>query len=297
MCLGGSAPKDNSGQIAADQEAKRQANIKAGIDAVNRAFDGYNVGTNAATSFTPGTTYYNADGTAYVPPDQAAYNTAFPASSGVKPGEAGGTPPSNPSYADWLLQQENNAATGGKLFTGTQHQGGAFGDAYYNDISDSYGKYYNPQLDQQFQNALNSLTYQLGQQGILQSSEGDRQLALLRQSYDTNKQTVASNAKNAAAQAKQNVANQKNALLAQAQQAGDPSALGAQAAETASSIASPVSYSPLGSVFAGLLGQGTNALSIQQGGLPQTTGNQYSAYVYGGANNGNNGSSSVVRTH
>jgi hypothetical protein len=187
MC-GGSVPTDNSGEIAAQQEATRQSNITAGTAAVNNAF---------SSSFTPD---------------------------------------------------------------------------YYSGITNDYDSYYNPQLDQQYQNALNSLTYQLGQQGILQSSEGDRQLALLKQSYDTNKETVANNGLNAATTAKQNVATQQNALLGQAQQAGDPSALAAQAAETAAAIPSPVSYSPLGSVFSNLLGQGTNALSIQQGGVPVSGG-------------------------
>ena len=207
MCFSPSVPHDNSAQVAADQESKRQANITAGQKAVNDTFDQ------------------------------------------------------------------------------------SFGDPYYAGITNSYDSYYNPQLDTQYQNALNTLTSQLGQQGILQSSEGDRQLALLKQSYDTNKQTVANNGENAAATAKQNVASQRNALLQQAQQAGDPSALGAQAAETASSIASPVQYSPLGAVFSGLLGQGTNALSIQQGGIPASGGGS-SGYVYPGAQGGSSGGGS-----
>jgi hypothetical protein len=207
MC-GGSAPKDNSGQVAADQEAKRQANITAGTQAVNDAF---------SKSFTPG---------------------------------------------------------------------------YYTGVTDNYTNYYNPQLDQQYQEALNKLTYQLGQQGILQSTEGDHQLGLLKQSYDTNKATVANNGANAAQTARANVNTQKNALLAQAQQAGDPSALAAQASEAAAAIPSPVSYSPLGSVFAGALGQGTNALSIQQGGSI-AGGNNYNTGGSPSANpiSGNSGAS------
>lgn len=208
MCFGGgSVPHDNSAQVAADQEAKRQANITAGTAAVNNAFDS------------------------------------------------------------------------------------AFNDNYYNNVATGYENYYNPQLDQQYQNTLNSLTAQLGQQGILQSSEGNRQIALLKQSYDTNKQTVANNALNAENTIKQNIDGQKNQLLSQAQQAGDPSNLAAQAAETVSSNSQPaIQYSPLGSVFAGALGQGTNALSIQQGGVPAASsgnGGGFITNIWGG----NNGSS------
>lgn len=183
MCFGGGgAPKDNSGQIAADQEAKRQATVQQDTQSVNDAF---------SKAFTPD---------------------------------------------------------------------------YYDNITKNYESYYNPQLDQQYQNALNSLTYQLGQQGILQSTEGGRQLALLKQSYGTNQQTVANNAANAAASAKQNVSQQQNQLLSQANAAADPLSLAAQTAANVGSINTNPTYSPLGSVFAGLLGQGTNALSIQQGG-------------------------------
>lgn len=203
MCFGGSAPKDNSGQIAADQEAKRQATVTQDTQSVNDAF---------SKSFTPD---------------------------------------------------------------------------YYGNITKNYEDYYNPQLDQQYQNALNSLTYQLGQQGILQSSEGDRQLALLKQSYGTNQQTVANNAANAAATAKQNVAQQQNQLLTQANAAADPVSLASQTAANVGSINTNPTYSPLGSVFASALGQGTNALSIQQGGgLYAGSG----AQVGSGAINGTGGS-------
>lgn len=206
MCLGGSAPKDNSGQIAAEQEAKRQATVQQDTGLVNDAF---------TKSFTPD---------------------------------------------------------------------------YYNNITNSYENYYNPQLDQQYQNTLNSLTSQLGQQGILQSTEGNRQLGLLKQSYDTQKQTVANNAANAAASAKQNVASQQNTLLSQANQASDPTALASQTAASVGSINTQPTFSPLGSVFASLLGQGTNALSIQQGALP-SSGTNFSTYVSPTAAAGSNGSS------
>lgn len=217
MCFGGSTPHDNSADIAAQQQAKNEANIMAGTSAVNDAF---------SKEFTPD---------------------------------------------------------------------------YYSGITNAYESYYNPQLDQQYQNAVNALTDQLGQQGILQSTEGNRQLSLLKQTYDTNKQTVANNGLNAANTTKQNIMGQQNQLLAQAQQAGDPSAIASQAAQTVASNSQPsINYSPLGSVFAGVLGQGTNALSIQQGGVPVSTGNgtggnTYSSFVYPGAGGGGSSSGGVVK--
>lgn len=219
MCFGGSAPKDNSGEIAAQQDAQRQANIQADTKSVNDAFD---------AAFTPD---------------------------------------------------------------------------YYNKITNDYETYYNPQLTQQYQNALNSLTYQLGQQGILQSSEGQRQLALLDQNNKTQQQTIANNALNAAASAKQSVANQRNSLLGQANAAADPATLGTEITSAVASQPPAFNQSVLGNVFAGLLGQGTNALSIQQGGAPVTgqagNGTFYQNYVSptatAGSSGGGGGSSYVSR--
>lgn len=317
MCLGGSPPKDNSGAIAAQQEAQRTANIKQDVDLVNKAFDGSMTGINPAAAYQAGTKYYNPDGTAWAAPTQDDYTKAFPAPTPIaaenpfQPGSkdyrewqppAPTTPASTaPAFNDWQQQQINNAVSGGKLFTGTQQTGG-FGQDYYDKITKDYENYYNPQLTTQYQNALNSLTYQLGQQGILQSTEGARQLGLLKQANQTNQDTIANNALNAAASAKQNISNQKNALLAQANTAADPSTLATQAAGVVSSQPPAFNQSVLGNVFSGILGQGTNALSIQQGGTPVTGqaggGTFYQNYVSptagGGGGSSSGGGSSYV---
>lgn len=215
MCFGGpSVPPDNSAQIAADQEAKRETNINTGKTNIDQAF--------------------------------------------------------------------------------TQ-----FDDPYYSGITKNYEDYYNPQIDQQYNDALNKLTFQLGQQGILQSSEGNRQLGLLKQSNDTQRQSIADQGIAAATTAKQQVAQQKNNLYAQNQQAADPSLAASQAAGAAASAVSPITYSPLSNVFAGLLGQGTNALALQQGnGLIGGSGSflpsQTNATGISGGNTSNAGSGKVV---
>ncbi len=183
MCFSPSVPHDNSAQIAADNEAKREAAIKQGQSSIDSAFAQFN-------------------------------------------------------------------------------------DPYYANISKGYTDYYDPQLSTQYNNALNALTLQLGQQGILESTEGNRQLALLKQQQDTQEQTIGNNAIAAANTAKQQVAQQKNTLYSQNNIAADPSAAATSAAAAAGSVVSPPNYSPLGNAFAGLLGQGTNALALQAGGIP-----------------------------
>lgn len=64
---------------------------------------------------------------------------------------------------------------------------GQFNDDYYGNISSGYTSYYNPQVDQQYKDALDKLTLQLGQQGILQSSEGSKQIGKLQENYQQQK--------------------------------------------------------------------------------------------------------------
>lgn len=285
MCGGGSAPKDNSAQIAADQQAKKEANVKLGEQAIYKIFGGGTMGTNPATAYDPNGKYYDADGN---PVSVAAPKAATPA-TGVtytingqtynslprgyvlnRAGQIVNSSTNNPSgtvNAAKPAQAAGAAPDVSQYFTSTGANPGQFDDAYYNNIEKSYDDYYNPQLDTQYGDALNHLTLQLGQQGILNSSEGNRQLALLDQNNKTQRDTVANNGKSQAQSARQAVAQEKQQLLQQNQTAADPSLAAQSAAAGAQSVQSTPSYSPLGSVFAGLLGTGTNALSIQQGGL------------------------------
>lgn len=255
MCFGGSVPQDNSGAIAAQQQATKEANIKSGQAAIQKVFGGNQIGAGAVTSYDPSQTYYNADGTVYTP--RAAQQ---------------GTPVTDPktglvTYTGGSAVSTPDLTT---IFSGTTTNPGQFGPDYYNNISQNYENYYDPQLATQYQNALNQLTLQLGQQGILKSSEGNRQLALLKQNNTTQQQTIANNALAQSTAAKQAVGSEENTLLANNETAADPSTAAEQAAAGAQAVQSTPTFSPLGSVFAGLLGQGTNALSIQQGGLAGT---------------------------
>lgn len=279
MCGGGaSVPQDNSAQIAADQQATREANVAKGQAAINRIFGGGTAGINPATTYDPKATYYDADGNVAKPKAAAPKPAAAATSASTL---APGTPvvKGSPSYYNqpsFLSTPVADTSPGtpdiSGLFTGTQSNPGQFGDSYYNDITKNYEDYYNPQLEQQYQNALKSLTLQLGQQGILDSSEGNRQIGLLNQQLQTQKETIANNGLSQAQTARQNVASERNNLLAQNQTAADPSLAAETAASGAQSVQSTPTFSPLGSVFAGLLGTGTNALSIQQGGLAGVNG-------------------------
>ena len=306
MCFGGSVPQDNSGAIAAQQQAQQEANVAQGVTAIDNIFGGNTVGTGAVTSYDPSQTYYNADGTVYTPaaPDPSTLYTQNPTSAtpgGPSPAtlaQSGGTyDPSQTYYTSSGSTYQPAAPDLSSIFSGTSVNPGQFDQSYYDNIGTNYENYYNPQLSQQYQTALNQLTLQLGQQGILQSSEADRQLGLLQQNYGTQQQTIANDAQAQEQAARSAVDQEKNTLLAQNQTAASPSLAAESAAAGAQAVTSTPTYSPLGSVFAGLLGQGTNALSIQQGGLPGQLGGSGGALTPAYSNTaaiGSGSSSSVV---
>lgn len=100
----------------------------------------------------------------------------------------------------------------------------------------------------------------------MQSSEGSKQIGKLQENYQQQKKSIVDASIAAANKAKQDVANQKTQLYNQNNVSADPSAAAQSAATAASSAVAPPVYSPIGALFAGLLGAGTNALAVQQGG-------------------------------
>lgn len=298
MCLGGgaSAPADNSGAIAQQQEAQRQATITQDLNAITQVYGGTAPANQPANSSTITWLGGGTGGGGLTPGAYYEANTTTPG-KGYAVYDANGNVKmysSAPPTASGSNQQPGGTVTGGP----TTNVPGQFDDAYYNNIGNQYTSYYDPQLSDQYQNALNSLTLQLGQQGILQSSEGDRQLANLQKQYTAEQQSVASNSLAAENSAKQQVASQKAQLIALANTAADPSAVASQVSQSAASAVSPTQFSPLANVFTGLLGQGTNALAIQSGALPSAaTGGSFvptfsNTAALGGGSSGSSGGGS-----
>lgn len=294
MCGGPSVPPDNSATIAAQQQAAKEANVAQGENAISKIFGGTvpadQPADTSVVTFAHPTASVKSAGTYYesnAPVPGGSFPYAIYDGSGNVVGYSG----------DKATESGSTQSPGGTINGPTTTLPGQFNDAYYNQIGQNYEDYYNPQLDTQYQNSLNALTLQLGQQGILNSSEGDRQIALLNQNDQTQKDTIANNALSQEQTARQTVAQERNSLLAQNQTAADPSLAAESAAAGAQSVQSTPTFSPLGSVFAGLLGTGTNALSIQQGGLAGTNAPS-STFINPGSNvagigPGNNAGSST----
>lgn len=133
------------------------------------------------------------------------------------------------------------------------------GNGYYRNIRNSYESFYNPQLDDQYNDAQEKTTYGLGRQGILQSDIAGEKFGKLKERYDTTKQSVASQALAAANAARAQVAQAKQNLYALNESSADPSLARQSASSAIAGLNTSPSFTPLGDIFAGLIAQGTNA--------------------------------------
>jgi hypothetical protein len=165
-----------------------------------------------------------------------------------------------------------------------------FNDDYYGGYKDSYTGYYNPQVDDQYKTALDQLTAALSGRGILESSPGIAKLGELQKSYDQGRTQVANDADAASRSLRSNVENSKTDLYALNQSSADPEGIGARATGQATALAAPPSFSPLGSLFAGILSGFANS-GQQQSQL----GNPYASKTPSLYTASGSGSSSVVK--
>lgn len=151
--------------------------------------------------------------------------------------------------------------------------GNTFTDDYYNGLTKNYEDYYNPQLATQYDDALKELTFQTARSGNAESTAGNDLFAKLEKAKSDASTQIANDALAATGKAKSDVAAQKSNLYSLNNAAADPTQASSQASQAALQLNQPTSYSPLGSIFAGL---------IQNGANTQAVANSTSAPSYGG---------------
>lgn len=204
---------------AAATEAARQASINQGMTTINRTFDGGTWGTGAATNYTPGTTYYNAQGQVWSPP------------AGTNATQAG-----------------EEAAKAGDLFTGTQTSKG-FGQPQYAQIGQDYLSYETPQMMDQYNQTAHSLAYGLARNGILNSGAAVNDNAALAKELSNQQGQLAQNAAGQENQLQTQVQNTRSNLVNQLVASADPSLTSEQAAAATSSLRAPTAFGPIGNLF------------------------------------------------
>ena len=153
---------------------------------------------------------------------------------------------------------------------------GGFDDNFFNNQSTAYQNYANPQLDDQYQTAKDQLSFALGREGLLDSSEGARQIAELSKQYDTNKQNIVDTGDQYANTARQNVAGTQSTLLQQAQNAEAPDSISSDLAARMPTLGALPAFSPLGDIFQNVSALAANSYAWQRaaqgGAVPATSG-------------------------
>jgi hypothetical protein len=128
-----------------------------------------------------------------------------------------------------------------------------FDDPYFQQVGDAYTGYYNPQLDDQYENAREQLVYRFARQGITGSSaEADTQ-GDARTEYQRKRAQIGSQAQDRVAQARSDVERNKSDLYTLNQAAADPDAVASMSASRAASIQPAQNLTPLENVFSAFL--------------------------------------------
>lgn len=204
---------------AAATEAARQANINAGMQTINRTFDGGTWGTTPVSTYVPGTTYYNAQGQVWSPPQ------------GANATEAG-----------------HAAAAAGELYSGTETSEG-FGQPQYDAIGKAYLSYATPQMMDQYNQTAHNLAYALARNGILNSGAAVNDNAALAKELSTQQGNLAQAAAGQENQLQTQVQNTRSNLVNQLVASADPSLTSEQAAAATASLRAPTAFAPVGNLF------------------------------------------------
>jgi hypothetical protein len=138
-----------------------------------------------------------------------------------------------------------------------------FDDNYYKGLGDNYRQYYTPQLDRQQKRARDSLTFNLGRSGNLDSSTGAKDFGDLQGTYDAGRANIGSGALEYEQGQRSTIEGARANLLNSVNSAADPTAA-ANLAGVAAQIASrPPAYSPLGDLFSQYTSQAANNQALQ----------------------------------
>lgn len=124
-----------------------------------------------------------------------------------------------------------------------------FDDSWFNGRRQAYLDFSLPQLEDQYGKARQSLIYALARGGNLQSSIGAGKLGDLKTQYETNKQQLQSQADAVANQARQDVIQQRSALIDQLNSTADANAAQTEAMNRARLLTASPTFSALGQLF------------------------------------------------
>lgn len=148
--------------------------------------------------------------------------------------------------------------------TGIDTAFAGFDDPFYQKYQSDYTGYYEPQVNDQYSEAVKRLTLQLAQTGNLTGSVGAKQLADLKKHYDTQKLSITNQAVDATNNLRGNISNKKTQLYADNRASADPGSASSAAASAAQYLQPTAPTSPLANVFSDFFSNLGNNAAIRQ---------------------------------
>lgn len=158
-----------------------------------------------------------------------------------------------------------------------------FNDDFYTGYQNDYSSYYNPQLDDQYGDAVKRLTLQLAQTGNLTGSVGANQLADLQKNYDNQKLAIAGQAVDATNDLRGSIDTRKTQLYSDNRASADPGNASSAAASAVTALQPAQPSSPLANVFGDFFSNLGNTQAIAN----KQSYNQGSGVKSYGGNSGN----------
>lgn len=126
-----------------------------------------------------------------------------------------------------------------------------FNAPFYQQRTQAYENYAEPQLQQQYKGTLQNLYGKLANQGLLNSSAATQEKGALKGELNTQQQGVANQGFAQSQSLQQQIAQEQQNLIGQANAATDPQSVARGALDVAGSFSTPSAFQPLGQLFQG----------------------------------------------
>ena len=182
------------------------------------------------------------------------------------------------SHDQWKI----TPATAGYFTPGATPEGG---QNYFDMIRDQYAANYNPQLDDQFNKAKESLVHLFANRGTHGSSAANRKYGELNERMNKERINISDRAIGAGSTAKSDLERSRGRLISLAEGGAGVENVAAQAASEATSLSAPRNYDTLANVFADFTGNAANAKWQEQNGYKGWDGRASS--LFGGSSKNN----------
>lgn len=157
------------------------------------------------------------------------------------------------------VRRQQNIAEGQNIIS---QMFGQFDDNFYNNRSQSYIDYAKPQLDTQYQEAMQNLVRSLSRSGNLNSSVRGKAMADMQTQYDKGMLSITDQGKQYANNAKTAIEQARGGLLAQNAQLADPGQVRDLATSQVAGLSTLPTYSPLSTLIQALTSSSTPTTNV-----------------------------------